>query len=107
MTLLDTLPIELCNYILWLSSGAINVDIYNKKKSINEELTHYKKVRTDYDRTNIWYDYNCDKYGKDGIYLNSIDDYTRVPELASKKQILAHVERFPHKLLRYFKNLKR
>ena len=107
MTLLETLPIELYNHIVWLSSGAINLDIYNKKKSINEELIHYKKIRTEYDTTSIWYACNCDKYGKDGIYLNSIDDYTRVPELASKKQILAHVERFPHKLLQYFKNLRK
>ena len=31
---METLPLEIYNYIIWLSSGPINSDIYNNKKSV-------------------------------------------------------------------------
>lgn len=100
------LPTEIYEYILWLSCGPPNLDISNKKKDINEEINYYKSVRKLFDKNNIWYLSNCDKYGMDGIYLNSIIDYNKTPELASKNHEFIHVTKNASDLKLYFKHLR-
>jgi hypothetical protein len=42
---MNTLPEEIENYILWLAVGAMDLDIYNKKKAINKEFKFFKELR--------------------------------------------------------------
>ena len=60
--LMEKLPSELENYILFLSSGSLSLEIYNKKKSINNEIIYYT-------------------HNENNIYLNLIDNYEKTPEL--------------------------
>ena len=91
MSYTDKLPQEIYDYILWLSSGAISLEMYNKKKEIKEEFDYYKNIRAQYDATNIWYSENSEKYGKDGVYLSSIGNYRKTPELGFYEPSLAHI----------------
>tara|TARA_B100000795_G_scaffold262877_1_gene241286 strand:- start:2618 stop:2992 length:375 start_codon:yes stop_codon:yes gene_type:complete len=99
---LHALPDELFNYIVWLSSGPINLDIYNKKKDINEELAHYKSMRDKFDINGGWDICNCKKYGKDGIYLTSVTDDIHPINLSFAYRI---GERKKRKMMEYFRNM--
>lgn len=68
---MNTLPKEIENYILWLSAGAMDLDIYEKKKEINEEFKFFIKLEkiTLYVAENI------------GVYLNPLTCYDKTPEL--------------------------
>ncbi len=62
INLLDKLPIELYNYITFMSIGSLSLDTYNKKKSINKQLLSYTNENNDF-------------------YLHLICDYEKTPEL--------------------------
>ena len=64
---METLPNEIENYILWLSSGAIDLDIYEKKKKINEEFAFIREHRK---KGEIF-----------GVYLKPLKCYDKTPEL--------------------------
>lgn len=87
---LDSLPTELINQIIWMASGPINLEIYTKKRKIKEEIDFYREVRTKFDKTNLWYLSDCIKYGLDGVYLKSIDDYSKTPELSARRLVFAN-----------------
>jgi hypothetical protein len=99
---LDTLPEELYNYIVWLSCGPINLDIYNKKKNINEELAHYRLMRHKFDVDGVWDICDCKKYGKDGVYLTSVTGDSLITNLSFAYSI---AERKKGKLMQYFRNM--
>lgn len=65
---MNKLPEEIENYILWLAVGAMDLDIYNKKKAINKEFKFFKELRK-----------KCKPEG--GIYLCPLDCYDKTPEL--------------------------
>tara|TARA_B100000795_G_scaffold269976_1_gene261528 strand:- start:2849 stop:3172 length:324 start_codon:yes stop_codon:yes gene_type:complete len=60
------LPEEVESYILWLSTGANNLDTYTKKKAVNCEIALYGAKSS----TSI-----C------GFYLKPIDNYSKIKEL--------------------------
>jgi hypothetical protein len=65
---MNTLPKEIENYILWLAVGAMDLDIYNKKKAINKEFKFFKELRK---KSNP----------EGGVYLYPIFCYDKTPEL--------------------------
>jgi len=74
MILFNKLPEEIESYILWLSVGGKDLDIYKKKKNVNTEINLYKKFKQQY--PNIG-----------GVYLKPISDYKKIPELESMEYI--------------------
>ena len=68
MSLFTTLPGEIESYILWLSAGANNIDIYNKKKEINTEINFFKSLRKKNEP-------------EGGVYLKPLRCYSKTPEL--------------------------
>ena len=66
MSLIDKLPLEIYEYVLWLSCGPINLDICNKKKCIADEINHYNLTK------------NVQSLG---FYLTFIENYEKTPEL--------------------------
>lgn len=68
---MNKLPKEIENYILWLSAGPMDLDIYNKKKAINEEFKFFGELEkvTLYVAENI------------GVYLCPLTCYDKTPEL--------------------------
>ena len=68
MSLIDKLPTEIYNYILWLSVGATDLEIYKKKKNLSEEIINNKNLRESSE-------------GQHGFYLFSIKNYDKTPEL--------------------------
>jgi hypothetical protein len=66
---MNTLPEEIENYILWLAVGAMDLDIYNKKKAINKEFKFFKELRKE------------SPGPEGGVYLYSLDCYDKTPEL--------------------------
>ena len=65
---MNTLPEEIENYILWLAVGAMDLDIYNKKKEINKELKFFRKLRK--------------TLTEGGVYLKPLACYDKTPELS-------------------------
>lgn len=59
--LLDRLPEEIYNFIIFFSIGSLDLDTYNKKKNVNEEIISYTNEKE--------------------FYLNIIDSYKKTPEL--------------------------
>jgi hypothetical protein len=59
--LLDKLPEEIHNLILFFSIGSHDLDTYNKKKSVNKEIALYMK--------------------EENFYLTILDNYEKTPEL--------------------------
>jgi hypothetical protein len=70
MFLFDTLPDAVESYILWLACGANNLDTYNKKNTINAEITFFKNFRQTHEP-------------EGGVYLKPIGGYQKTPELHS------------------------
>ena len=65
---MNTLPKEIESYILWLAVGAMDLDIYNKKKEINKEFKFFKELRK---KSNP----------EGGVYLYPLCCYDKTPEL--------------------------
>lgn len=65
---MNTLPKEIESYILWLAVGAMDLDIYEKKKEINMEFKLFKELRK---KSNP----------EGGVYLYPIYCYDKTPEL--------------------------
>ena len=73
MSRLDTLPLELYDYITWLSVGALDLDTYNKKKDTIIQLGYYKYVK------------NMGSGPYDELRLYNISSYDKTPELDTRK----------------------
>ena len=100
---LYALPGELFNYIIWLSCGPINLDIYNKKRDINKELAHYKSMRDKFDEDGVWDICDCETYGKDGVYLTS--DKIKITHSKNLSFAYRVSTRSKKKMMLYFKCL--
>jgi hypothetical protein len=74
LSFFTTLPEEIESYILWLSAGANNLDIYNKKNAVNCEIALYGTKSS----TRI-----C------GFYLKPINDYSKITELEDMEYLSA------------------
>lgn len=70
MTLFNSLPKELESYILWLSAGALNLDIGTKKTQVNAELKTYKNPTAIFGT---------------GFSLNPVSTYEKTPGLETIK----------------------
>ena len=107
MNIFKKLPSVILDRIKWLASGPPNLDIYNKKNQISEELKHYRLIRTQFDKDKLWHLAGCVKYGMDGIYLNRITDYSKTPELKNISYMYSHNDCTNSRKLRaYFNNLR-
>jgi hypothetical protein len=76
MILFNKLPDEIESYILWLSVGGKDMDIYKKKKNVNAEINLYKTLKKEY---------------PGGVYLKPIPDYKKIPELESMEYIYIYI----------------
>mgnify|MGYP003989332923 CR=1 FL=1 len=75
-SLIDTLPTEIYNYILFLSCGPIDFGFYCKKKTLNEQI---KFVR----------------YTENDFYLYISESYCKTPELEMNNDDYYFVKRIP------------
>ena len=106
MNQLNKLPSEIYEYILWLSCGPINLEIYAKMRKLCEEIKYYKNIRLQFDIDQTWQLCKCEKYGLDGVYLKRIVDYHKTPELDGYAPIFANGGGSGAKALRkYFASL--
>lgn len=76
INLLDKLPIELYNYIIFMSIGSLSLDIYYKKKSINNQILSYTNKDNDF-------------------YLYLTCDYEKTPELEMNWDDYCFAHRLP------------
>ena len=85
MNYLDTLPLELYDYIIWMSVGALDLNTYNKKRDTIIQLAYYKYVKNIGEQFNTSYEEMC---------LYHISSYDKTPELDTGKHYL-YARRFP------------
>jgi hypothetical protein len=71
---MSNLPIEICYKIMYLSCGPYDLDIYNKKKKICNEIF---------------------SYNKNDFYLNLTCDYQKTPELELEWNDYSFAKRIP------------
>ena len=106
MNHLNKLPSEIYKYILWLSCGPPNLEIYTNVRKLCEEINYYKNTRLQFELDQTWHLYKCEKYGWDGVYLKKIIDYHKTPELDGCAPIFAYVSNGGAKSIRvYFASL--
>ena len=78
---IDMLPTCLYNYILYLSSGPLSLEHYNKQSIVNQELLSIIPAY----KNDTWSEFS----------LNMIFDYKKTPELDLNYDHYYFVQRYP------------